>query len=208
MHDWPLWQLESGASGWAEQVPVDVLHVPGTWHASLAVQTTRLLPTHTPLSHVSVCVHALPSLHPPPELGEHPPPEHAKHAPHAAPLSTQVPLALHICGCDPLHPLVPGVQVPVHAPAVQRYAHEAQVLPHALGSVWLLTHAPLQRDVPPVQLDVQVAAPPSTVEAEHNDVTPVHACPHEPQFVGVERLVGQPAPASPPQSSANPCAHA
>jgi hypothetical protein len=76
MHVWPLWQLASGASGWTEQTPVDVLHAPATWHASLAVQTTGLLPMHTPFVHVSVCVHAFPSLHPPPELGEHPPLEH------------------------------------------------------------------------------------------------------------------------------------
>lgn len=100
------------------------------------------------------------------------------------------------------------MQLPEHTPPTQTYGHEAHELPHALGSVWLFTHDPLQRDVPPVQLDVQVAAPPSVVEAEHNDVAPVHACPHEPQLAGVERLVGQPAPASPPQSSANPGAHA
>ena len=45
------------------QVPVLVSQVPATWQASLAVHTLLLLPTHVPLTHVSVCVHALPSLH-------------------------------------------------------------------------------------------------------------------------------------------------
>jgi len=45
-----------------EQTPVDVLQVPATWHGSLAVQTTGFEPVQTPLWHVSVCVHALPSL--------------------------------------------------------------------------------------------------------------------------------------------------
>jgi hypothetical protein len=46
-----------------EHTPVLVLHVPALWHWSEAVQTTGLLPVHVPLWQVSVCVHALPSLH-------------------------------------------------------------------------------------------------------------------------------------------------
>jgi hypothetical protein len=42
---------------------VVVLHVPATWHASLAAHTTGLLPVQTAVVHVSVCVHGLPSLH-------------------------------------------------------------------------------------------------------------------------------------------------
>ena len=45
-----------------EQVPVEGLHVPGSWHWS-AEQTTGLEPVHVPLWQVSVCVQALPSLH-------------------------------------------------------------------------------------------------------------------------------------------------
>src|SRR5438094_3891378 len=45
-----------------EQVPLEGSHVPATWHWSEAVQTTGLLPVHTPLWQVSVCVQALPSL--------------------------------------------------------------------------------------------------------------------------------------------------
>jgi hypothetical protein len=50
------------AAGGFEHVPVLGLHVPATWHWSEAVQTTGLLPTHTPLSQASVWVQALPSL--------------------------------------------------------------------------------------------------------------------------------------------------
>jgi hypothetical protein len=44
-----------------EHTPVDVLHVPESWHWS-AVHTTGFVPVHVPLWHVSVCVHAFPSL--------------------------------------------------------------------------------------------------------------------------------------------------
>jgi hypothetical protein len=46
-----------------EHTPVLVLHVPASWHWSCAAHTTGLDPVHTPDWHVSVCVHALPSLH-------------------------------------------------------------------------------------------------------------------------------------------------
>jgi hypothetical protein len=46
-----------------EHTPVDVLHVPAVWHWSDAVQATELPPVHAPDWHVSVCVHAFPSLH-------------------------------------------------------------------------------------------------------------------------------------------------
>jgi hypothetical protein len=42
--------------------PVLALHVPATWHWSLAVQVTGLEPAHAPFWQASVCVHALPSL--------------------------------------------------------------------------------------------------------------------------------------------------
>ena len=51
-----------GAFG-LEQVPVDGLHVPATWHWPLAVQITGLEPAHVPDWHVSVCVQASASEH-------------------------------------------------------------------------------------------------------------------------------------------------
>ena len=52
----------SGLTGF-EHVPVAGSHVPASWHWSAALQTTGWLPTHVPLSHVSLCVQAFPSLH-------------------------------------------------------------------------------------------------------------------------------------------------
>jgi hypothetical protein len=46
-----------------EQAPVLGLQAPATWHWSLAVHVTGLAPVHVPFWHVSVCVHAFPSLH-------------------------------------------------------------------------------------------------------------------------------------------------
>jgi hypothetical protein len=46
-----------------EQTPVATLQVAANVHWSPAAQLTGLDPTHTLLWHVSVCVHALPSLH-------------------------------------------------------------------------------------------------------------------------------------------------
>jgi hypothetical protein len=46
-----------------EHTPVDVLHTPACWHWSGDAHVTGFTPVHTPAWHVSVCVHALVSLH-------------------------------------------------------------------------------------------------------------------------------------------------
>ncbi len=51
-----------GTSGF-EQTPLAGSQVPTTWHWSEATQITGFAPVHTPASHVSVRVHAFPSLH-------------------------------------------------------------------------------------------------------------------------------------------------
>jgi hypothetical protein len=71
----PVWQLSAcvhallslhvvplAALGFV-QMPVDVLQTPATWHVSSAVQVTGFVPLHVPARQLSVCVHALPSLH-------------------------------------------------------------------------------------------------------------------------------------------------
>jgi hypothetical protein len=58
----PSLQVEPFEAVGLEHAPVLALHVPATWHWSLAVHVTRLAPAHVPLWHVSVCVHTLPSL--------------------------------------------------------------------------------------------------------------------------------------------------
>ena len=70
----PAWQLsacvqafpslQTAPSGWlgVEQAPVVVLQVPATWHWSLALHTTGLVPVHVPAWQLSACVQAFPSL--------------------------------------------------------------------------------------------------------------------------------------------------
>ena len=92
-----------------EQIPVAWEHVPTSWHASLAVQTTGFDPVHRPVWHVSVCVHAFPSLHAVPfgAAGFVQTPVAGAQVPavwHAS-------LAAHTTGFDPVH--VPLWQVSV-----------------------------------------------------------------------------------------------
>jgi hypothetical protein len=63
VHALPSLQVVPLATTGFEHVPVEGLHVPAAWHASAAAQVTRLLPVQAPFWHVSVLVHALPSLH-------------------------------------------------------------------------------------------------------------------------------------------------
>src|SRR5258706_485477 len=53
--------VPSGCVGF-EQAPDVGLHVPTSWHGSLAAHATGLVPAQMPARHVSVCVQALPSL--------------------------------------------------------------------------------------------------------------------------------------------------
>ena len=58
----PSLQLPPSFPVGLEQMPVDGLHVPATWHVSSAVQVLGLVPVQTPPWQVSVCVQALLSL--------------------------------------------------------------------------------------------------------------------------------------------------
>src|SRR5439155_1491563 len=92
-----------------EQVPVAGLHVPATWHWSLAEHRTGLEPVHVPDSQVSVWVQALPSLHAVPfeALGFEQVPVAGSHVPATWHWS----LAEHVTGFEPVH--VPDSQVSV-----------------------------------------------------------------------------------------------
>src|SRR5437870_1630704 len=57
-----LHALPSGLAGF-EHAPVAGLHVPVLWHWSWAVQTTAVVPVHTPVWQASDRVQALPSVH-------------------------------------------------------------------------------------------------------------------------------------------------
>jgi hypothetical protein len=51
-----------GFSGF-EQVPLEGLHAPASWHSSLAAQVTGVPAVHVPAWQVSPCVQAFSSLH-------------------------------------------------------------------------------------------------------------------------------------------------
>jgi hypothetical protein len=84
-----------------EHAPVAVSQVPATWHWSEAVQVTGLEPAHVPDWHVSVWVHALPSLQVVPlaEIGFE----------HVPVVTSQVPAMWHwseavqVTGFEPVH---------------------------------------------------------------------------------------------------------
>jgi len=63
VHALPSLQAVPFAAFGFEQDPVCGLQTPATWHWSLAVHVTGLAPVHVPDWHVSLCVHAFPSLH-------------------------------------------------------------------------------------------------------------------------------------------------
>src|SRR5207302_797941 len=107
LHDVPF-----GAAGF-EHCPVLVLHVPDVWHWSDAAHVTGLAPVHVPAWHVSLCVHALPSLHAAPSafVGLE----------HCPVLESQLPTvwhwsaAAHVTGFVPVHVPAWHVSVCVHA---------------------------------------------------------------------------------------------
>jgi len=111
-------QLVPSVTGGFEHVPLVGSHTPTRWHASLAVHTTGFAPTHVPLWHVSVCVHALPSSHVEPSAtaGVEQTPVVASQVPtawHASP-------ALHTIGFEPTHTPEWQASVCVHAlPSLQ-----------------------------------------------------------------------------------------
>jgi hypothetical protein len=87
VHAFPsLHAIPSAAAGF-EHAPVLGLHVPATWHASLAAHGTGFDPVQAPFWHVSVCVHPLPS--------EHAVPLAATGLEHAPVVGLQVPATWH-----------------------------------------------------------------------------------------------------------------
>jgi hypothetical protein len=114
-----------------EHVPVAGLHVPASWHWSLAEHVTGLLPTQTPAAQVSVCVHASPSTHVEPsalagfeqlpvEVSQVPASWHVSLAVHVtALLPTQVPArqaSLWVQAFPSLQPVPLGAATSEHVP--------------------------------------------------------------------------------------------
>jgi hypothetical protein len=107
-----------GAGGFEH--PPDVgSHVPATWHGLEATHATGFDPVHAPPWHVSLWVHALPSLHTVPfvAVGF----EHEPLAGSHVPATWHASLAAHVTGFDPVQvPLAHAyvcshLLVPVHA---------------------------------------------------------------------------------------------
>src|SRR2546430_4033415 len=99
--------VPSGLAGF-EHTPVDGLQVPASWHWSGAGHTTLFPPVQVPPWHVSVCVHAFPSLHAVPsalEGIEHPP---------VAP--SHEPGSWHWSGAGHTTPFAPLHAPPCHVP--------------------------------------------------------------------------------------------
>jgi hypothetical protein len=83
-----------------EQTPVPGLHVPTSWHWLSAVQTMGFMPVQTPAWQVSLCVHALLSLHAVPFglIGVEQVPEPGSHTP----ASWQPSIGVHVTGFPPV----------------------------------------------------------------------------------------------------------
>ena len=127
----PLWQVSvcvqrspsvqpvpSALATATEHVPVEMLQTPAWWHWSGAVQTTGFAPVHAPAWQVSVCVHALPSLHVVPFAAAGF--EHTPLVVSHAPATWHWSLAVHTIGFAPVHAPVWHVSAWVHAfPSLQ-----------------------------------------------------------------------------------------
>jgi hypothetical protein len=119
-----------------EQVPFAGLHVPASWHWSLAVHTTRFEPVHVPLWQVSVCVQPLPSLQLVPFglVGV----EQLPFAGSQVPASWHWSLAVQTTGFEPVH--APDWQVSVCVQALP----SLQVAPSGLAGLEQAPFAELQ----------------------------------------------------------------
>jgi hypothetical protein len=130
VHAFPSLQLVPFAAVGFEHAPVLGLHVPATWHASLAAHVTGFEPVHTPFSHASALVQAFPSLQAAPfaAVGFEQAPVLGLHVPatwHAS-------LATHVTGFDPVQVPFSHASVCVHAfPSLQLVPFAATGFEHA-----------------------------------------------------------------------------
>jgi hypothetical protein len=175
-----------------EHWPVDMLHVPATWHWSDAVHVTGFEPAHTPLAHTSVCVQALASVHVVPSVAaglEHWPVDALQ-----VPATWHWSEAAHAMGFDPVHApfshasvcvqALPSLHVvpsaaggfehcPVevlHVPATWHWSDT----PHVIG--FAPVHAPLWHESVCVQaLPSLQVVPLAAVGFEQSPVVALHA---------------------------------
>jgi hypothetical protein len=141
--------------GPAEQSPVPVSQVPGSWQVSGAVQTTGLEPMQTPDWQVSVWVQAFPSLQAVP-LGLTGGAEQIPVEGLQVPGSWQVSGAVQTTGFDPVQTPDWQVSVWVHAfPSLQ-------TVPLETGGCWQ-PESPPQTSWVQALVSVQRALPPSSI---------------------------------------------
>jgi hypothetical protein len=148
------------------------------------VQTTGLPPTHVPLWQLSVRVQGLLSLHAVPVCAAQVPvvAEQAVHVPQTLPVFSHCPLALHVCGCGPLHRLLCGTHSPVQAPLLELHtkSHFGPISVH-----WpIVSHdcgcVPLHRFIAGVQTPVQAPL----AQTNGHAMPPLAHCPVSVQVCG------------------------
>src|SRR5204863_47432 len=110
-----------GAAG-LEQVPVDGLHVPATWHWSDGAHVTGVPPPHAPAWHVSPRVHPLPSLHAVP-LGALPSAGQTAEEPVQVSTASQAPVAVRQVTVEAANWQVPAVQQSPGPPLAPPWSH-------------------------------------------------------------------------------------
>jgi len=138
-------------------VPVDGLHVPATLQVG-AVHVIVGPGAHVPLWQLSFTVQPLPSLQAIPfATGAQVPVAVAQlvQPPHAAPAFCHMPLGSHICGCRPLHCLVPEVHA-AQVPALHTFVQAVPVFCQTPFGSHVCGCRFMQPFMPGVQLPVQV----------------------------------------------------
>ena len=135
-----------------EQTPVEVLHVPAVWHSAGVGHTTGFDPVQVPLWHVSVCVHALPSLHDVPFVAF----VAAEHVPvdgWHVPATLHVAAAGHVTGFDPTQLPLMHLSVCVHM-SPSEHVEPSVALVAVEQTPVVVLHVPATLHVPPVQVVV------------------------------------------------------
>ena len=155
VHALPSLQVVPSASAGFEQVPEPGSHLPAAWHWSSAAHVTGFALVHAPLWQLSVCVHALPSLHALPSAmaGLEQAPVAGLHVPVAWHWSS----ATHVTGLAPVH--VPFWQLSLWVQALP----SSQAVPLLAGVCVQVPpeHASVVQGLPSSQEPEQVPPPAS-----------------------------------------------
>jgi hypothetical protein len=186
VHALPSLHAVPFAAAGLEHAPVDGLHVPAVWHESLAAQVTGFEPVQTPAWHVSLCVHALPSLQVVPFVaaGLEQAPVVALHVP----ATWQASLAAQVTGFEPVQTPAWQVSVCVHA------LPSLQVVPFAAVG---FEHVPVDGLHVPAVWHASPAAHVTGFEPVQTPAWQVSVCVHALPSLQLPPLVGAHVPADP-----------